>query len=227
MPEDKPDKDAVAGKTQKAPKQTKVSKASENGQDADAGKGAKAGKSAKAGKPAASAKTAKTAKPAPETAKTEPAATKATVEAVPEPEGPAAESEVLKKLGVRPGTAGLVIAPPEDDDNPLLPFPEGFTVLAGLDEVASPEGPFDFILIFARDRAELANAFAALRDKLAPNGSLWVSWMKLAGRMGGATFGDLNETLIRRLALTNAMVDIKMAPLDKAWSALRLVRRKH
>jgi len=109
----------------------------------------------------------------------------------------------------------------------LLPLPEGFTVIASLDEVSSLEGPFDFILVFGRDRAELANAFSALRDRLAPNGSLWVSWMKLSGRMGGATFGDLNETLIRRLALTNAMVDIKMAPLDRAWSALRLVRRKH
>jgi len=203
MPEDKPDKDAVAGKTQKAPKQTKVSKASETG------------------------KPAKPAKPAPEAAAAKAAATKAAAEAVPATEEQASESEVLKKLGVKPGVAGLLIAPPEDDDNPLLPLPEGFAVLAALDEAASLEGPFDFILVFARDRAELATTFAALRDKLAPNGSLWVSWMKLSGRKSGATFGDLNETLIRRLALTNAMVDIKMAPLDKAWSALRLVRRKH
>lgn len=136
--------------------------------------------------------------------------------------------ELHKKLGIRPGSTGLVIAPPSDDDNPLLPLPEGFSVVAGLNELAETNGPFDYIQIFARDRTALAAAFADLRDKLAPNGMLWVSWLKTsADRRTAAMIGDLNENVIRRLALTHAMVDVKVAALDRDWSALKLVRRKH
>ena len=136
--------------------------------------------------------------------------------------------ELQKKLGMRPGSAGLVIAPPPDDDNPLLPLPEGFSVVAGLEDLAQTTGSFDYIHIFARDRAALAAAFAELRDKLAPSGILWVSWLKTSSdRRSAAMVGDLNENLIRRLALTHAMVDVKVAALDRDWSGLKLVRRKH
>jgi hypothetical protein len=40
-------------------------------------------------------------------------------------------------------------------------------------------------------------------------------------------FSDLNENIIRRLALTHGLVDVKVAALDRDWSALRLVHRKH
>ena len=136
--------------------------------------------------------------------------------------------ELHKKLGMRPGSAGLVIAPPPDDDNPLLPLPEGFSAIAGLEELAQTSGSFDYIQVFVRDRAALAAAFAELRDRLAPSGMLWVSWLKQSSdRRSGAMMGDLNENLIRRLALTNAMVDVKVSALDRDWSALKLVRRKH
>jgi hypothetical protein len=136
--------------------------------------------------------------------------------------------ELYKKLGIRPQVAGLVVAPPPDDDNPLLPLPEGFTVVPTLDQLADATGPFDFVLVFARDRTGLASAFTALAEKVAPNGTLWVSWLKQSSdRRGAALVGDINENLVRRLALTHAMVDVKVATLDRNWSALRLVRRKH
>ena len=122
----------------------------------------------------------------------------------------------------------MVIAPPEDDDNPLLPLPEGVSVLAGLDELGSLAGPLDYIHVFARDRAALAAAFSLLREKLAHGGSLWISWMRLSSdRRGGGMAGDLNENVIRRLALVNSLIDVKVATLDRDWSALKLVHRKH
>ena len=136
--------------------------------------------------------------------------------------------ELFKKLGLRPDSAGLVIAPPPDDDNPLLPLPEGFTVLAGLDELEQAPGPFDYIQVFARDRGDLVAAFTQLRDRLAPNGMLWISWLKQSSdRRSGSMMGDLNENVIRRMALTHALVDVKVAALDRDWSALKLVHRKH
>jgi hypothetical protein len=50
--------------------------------------------------------------------------------------------------------------------------------------------------------------------------------MKQSSRSGNLP-GDLNENVVRRLALTHALVDVKVATLDRDWSALRLVRRKH
>ena len=139
---------------------------------------------------------------------------------------PLADNPLHRKLGVRPGAAGVVIAAPENDDNPLLPLPEGFIGLAQADELASLEGLFDYIHVFARDRGDLAASLTMLRDKLAPGGSLWISWLKQSSR-GKGLVGDLNENVIRKIALTNAMVDAKVAVLDRDWSALKLVRRKH
>lgn len=172
-------------------------------------------------RPAASTKTpAPTERPAPESAD------RPTPESASTP--PASATQVTdnplhKKLGLRPGAAGVIVAPPEDDDNPLLPLPEGFVMLADIDALASFADPVEYLQVFARDRGELASAFGLLRDRLAPNGSLWVSWMKQAGR--GMT-GDLNENVIRRLALTHGMVDVKIAALNRNWAALRLIHRK-
>jgi hypothetical protein len=137
------------------------------------------------------------------------------------------DNPLHKKLRLRSGDTGLVIAPPEGDDNPLLPLPEGFTVLAGLSDLASHDGPFDYLHVFARDKVELAETFGQLRDKLRPGGSLWISWIKVSGKHGGGQAIDLNENVIRRLAVTHGLVDIKVAALDRDWSALLLVHRKH
>jgi hypothetical protein len=137
----------------------------------------------------------------------------------------AVDNALHKKLGMKPQMAGVIIAPPQDDDNPLLPLPDGFSVLASLGELTTA-GTFDYIHVFARDRAELAGAFGQLRDHLAPNGNLWISWIKQSSRSRGL-LGDLNENVIRRLALTHALVDVKIASLDRDWSGLRLVHRRH
>jgi hypothetical protein len=139
---------------------------------------------------------------------------------------PGEHNPLHKKLRLRAGDAGLVIAPPQDDDNPLLPLPKGFAVLESLGELASRKDQFDYLHVFARDRAELAEAFGHLRDKLRPIGNLWVSWIKVAGKHGGGQAIDLNENVIRRLGLTHGMVDVKVVVLDRDWSALLLVHRK-
>ncbi|MBN1320121.1 MAG: hypothetical protein JXA87_04680 [Thermoleophilia bacterium] len=173
--------------------------------------------------PAAKGKPAKA--PAAEEAAAKPqAAVKGPAPAAPSVAAPQpADNPLHKKLGLRPGAAGVVVAPPEDDDNPLLPLPEGFVMVTQIDALAPLAGSFDYMQVFARDRGELASGFALLRDKLAPNGSLWVSWMKQAGR---GMAGDLNENVIRRMGLTHGMVEVKIAALDRDWAALRLVHRR-
>lgn len=138
------------------------------------------------------------------------------------------ENPLHKRLGIRPGISGVVIASLEEDANPLLPLPEGVHTMARADDLASLDGQLDYIHLFARNRAELTRAFAGLRDKLAPSGSLWISWIKHSSvHRGRGLPGDLNENVIRRMALTGGLVDVKIASLDHDWSALKLVHRKH
>ncbi len=142
-----------------------------------------------------------------------------------EEDGAAADNPLHKKLGMRPRSSGLIVSPPRDDDNPLLPLPEGFATIASLGELEGTPARFDYIQVFARDKSELATAFARLRDALAPGGSLWISWLKQPAR-GGGLMGDLNENVVRRMALTHTLVDVKTAALDRDWAALKLTHRK-
>jgi hypothetical protein len=139
----------------------------------------------------------------------------------------AAENPLHKKLGIRPGSAGVIVAP-SDEDRLLSPLPESFIVLASADELASREDLFDYLHFFAHNRADLVKHFLTLRDRLAPGGSLWISWIKQSSiRGGGGLPGDLNENTIRRMALASGLVDVKVAALDAEWSALKLVWRRH
>ena len=172
-------------------------------------------------------------KPAAAPPKVKPAAAKkATPAPALEPEAVVAssvgnENPLHKKLRLRPEDKGVVIAPPQEADDPLAPLPESFLVLPQAGDLASHEGLFDYIHVFARDRADLIESFTLLRDKLSPGGSLWISWLKQSStHRSGGQFGDLNENVIRRLGLTHALVDVKVAALDRDWSALRLVHRK-
>lgn len=138
-----------------------------------------------------------------------------------------AENPLHKRLGLRPGIAGVVVSPPEGDDNPLLPLPEGITALPQVEDLAAHEGQLDYIHYFAHSRNELTRAFPQLREKLAPGGSLWISWIKQSSvRGGGGLPGDLNENVIRRMALMSGLVAVKVAALDQDWSGLKLVYRK-
>ncbi len=139
-----------------------------------------------------------------------------------------AENPLHKRLGLRPGVVGAVVSPPDDEDNPLIPLPEGITSLPQVEDLGALDGQLEYIHYFARSRAELTKVFPQLRDRLAPGGSLWISWIKQASaRHSGNLSGDLNENVIRRMALMSGLVDVKIAALDHDWSGLKLVYRKH
>jgi hypothetical protein len=53
------------------------------------------------------------------------------------------------------------------------------------------------------------------------DGMIWVSWPKKSS--GVQT--DLNENVIRELALRMGLVDVNVCAVDETWSGLKLVRR--
>lgn len=96
--------------------------------------------------------------------------------------------------------------------------PEGLNV----DEQCSASDGLQGAHIFVTERAHLERQIAALRELIAPNGFIWVSWPKKAAKV--AT--DITEDTIREVALPTGLVDIKVCAVDEIWSGLKLVIRK-
>ena len=76
----------------------------------------------------------------------------------------------------------------------------------------------DWILLFARSRAELEHYLPLAQARLAPGGAVW-----LAYRKGGAKAGsDIHRDDIRSFAQTIGLDSVAMVAIDNEWSALRL-----
>jgi hypothetical protein len=114
---------------------------------------------------------------------------------------------LLKKLGLGSNTRVLLVnAPPIEDFAVLKPV---------------AQAPYDLIVVFCPDRAELHSRFAPLANELSPAGALWVCWPKKAS--GVPT--DLTDQAVRAHGLEGGLVDVKVAAIDTTWSGLKFVRR--
>ena len=125
------------------------------------------------------------------------------------------EKPLPAKLGVPANSTILVVGSPGNYLGILGQLPEG-VVLA-----ENPNGPYDFVYFFTREKAELEREFPLLKNKVSPRGALWVSWPKASSKLDT----DLNENLVRETGLANGMVDVKVVAINAVWSALKFVRR--
>lgn len=123
---------------------------------------------------------------------------------------------LARKLGVTNETTIIAIGAPKNYDALLAPLPAGARVA-----VRSGETP-RFVHLFTTARAELVARLRRLRDTLAADGVIWVSWPKKASRMET----DITEDTIRSVALPLGLVDVKVCAVDDTWSGLKLVIRK-
>ncbi|HVU24461.1 MAG TPA: hypothetical protein VHE13_10080 [Opitutus sp.] len=122
-----------------------------------------------------------------------------------------------KKLGYHAGIAAHVVnAPP--GYCAALALPADLPVAW----LARAERGVGFVHAFVRTRAELAPLLADLRGRIAPAGTIWISWPKRASKVPT----DVTEDVVRDLALPLGLVDIKVCAVDETWSGLKLVIRK-
>lgn len=120
------------------------------------------------------------------------------------------------KLGLKPGMTVLLAGAPDGYDETLQPLPDGVRF------VARASAAVGLVQAFHTRRSELAADLRRLRQVLAPDAVLWVSWPKKASKVPT----DITEDVIRELALPLDWVDVKVCAVDAVWSGLKLVVRK-
>lgn len=82
-------------------------------------------------------------------------------------------------------------------------------------------GPFDLIQYFTTQQKKLKQSFPKLKEKLAIDGSLWISWPKQSSKVPT----DLNENDVMHIGLEYGLVDVKVIAVDETWSGLKFVYR--
>jgi len=119
---------------------------------------------------------------------------------------------LVNKLGIKRGARLQFVSPPKHFAGLLGELPDGSRV--------APRGRLDFAILFVKGRSRLAKRFSPLRDRLEPNGMLWVAWPKKASGMET----DLSEEVVREFGLEAGLVDVKVCAVDDTWSGLKFVR---
>ncbi|MBX3375416.1 MAG: hypothetical protein KF678_00255 [Phycisphaeraceae bacterium] len=122
-----------------------------------------------------------------------------------------------KKLGIKPGSRVAVIDAPRG----TMPVIAELAATGPIDLKLTGRAPYDVILLFCENLWSLNGRFAQARDRMAQTGGLWIAWPKKSS--GIET--DLNENIVRDLALAAGLVDNKVCAIDGTWSGLRLVIR--
>lgn len=120
------------------------------------------------------------------------------------------------KLGLRDGQRVWFDAMPESVADEIDEYALELTF------VADPAEGIDAAHVFVTARDDLEGKLARLRDQIARDGQIWVSWPKQAAHVPT----DVTEDTIRAVALPLGLVDTKVCAVDETWSGLKLVIRK-
>jgi len=118
-----------------------------------------------------------------------------------------------KKLGLKEGFVIKLINIPEYYFNLFQELPAGL--------VQQEDGTIekDFIHFFTKSTKVLESGLLKYIKEIKQNGMIWVSWPKKASKVPT----DVTEDVIRNLALSMGLVDVKVCAVDKTWSGLKLV----
>ena len=123
---------------------------------------------------------------------------------------------LAKKLGIKPGEVLYVKNPPRDYSKLCAGLPPGTRLAKRF--TGNPR----FVHLFTASRDELAAELAKYRQRIAQDGTIWISWPKKSSRLPST----VTEDTIREVALPLGLVDIKVCAVDDVWSGLKLMIRK-
>ena len=123
---------------------------------------------------------------------------------------------LAKKLGLKRGSNLVLVGAPKDYVALIAPVPSGVKFSARVSETT------DIVHVFSTRRTDLLSFLVACRSKMKSTAMVWVSWPKKSAKV--AT--EIDEDIIRELALPLGFVDVKVCAVTEVWSGLKLVLRK-
>lgn len=127
------------------------------------------------------------------------------------------KTPLLKKLGIKPGYSVLLVNEPDHYFDLLGNLPGDFQLVK-----ADYPDPINFIHVFCENEQSLHNHFPPLKDKLAKDGMIWVSWIKKSSKLDT----DITGNEVRKLGLNIGLVDVKVCAVDENWTGLKFMYLK-
>ena len=119
---------------------------------------------------------------------------------------------LAKKLGLRDNDKIRIVNAPDH-------YFDLFSDLPSIQIISNKKTPKHFIHYFSKELKQLEKDMPPLKNEIEQNGMIWISWPKKSSRVET----DITEDLIRKIALSNGLVDIKVCAIDDIWSGLKLV----
>jgi hypothetical protein len=120
---------------------------------------------------------------------------------------------LAKKLGIKEGFTIRLVNEPENYEKLFSDFPDN--VLISNDLTLKK----DLIHAFVTETKIIDELLFTLKNEIVQNGIIWISWYKKAAKMPS----DVNEDIIRNMAIETGLVDVKVCAVDDLWSGLKLV----
>lgn len=120
---------------------------------------------------------------------------------------------LAKKLGIKEGFNIRLVNQPAYYFDLFTDLPENLNFLS------DRKTKKDLVHYFTKDIGPLEKEIASLRNEIFPNGTIWISWPKKTAKVKT----NVTEDIIRNLALSNGLVDVKVCAIDETWSGLKLV----
>ncbi|UPK69446.1 hypothetical protein [Chitinophaga filiformis] len=120
---------------------------------------------------------------------------------------------LAKKLGIKDGFVIRLVGQPPYYFDLFEDMPLNIQIL---DDTTKSK---NLIHYFTRQADDLLRDIPLLKREIQTNGMIWISWPKKASKITT----DITEDVIRDLALSNGLVDIKVCAIDEIWSGLKLV----
>ena len=121
------------------------------------------------------------------------------------------ETNIVKKLRLAAGQKALLLNAPEGYLQSLGELPAGVIL------TDQPDGAYDFVQLFVKDRAELDRFGPAAFQAIKYDGLLWVCYPKQTGKLKS----DLNRDSLWKLMQPTGLSPVMQIAIDETWSALR------
>lgn len=124
------------------------------------------------------------------------------------------ETPLAKQLNLRDGQRVWFDAMPDSVQEEIAEY------ALELIFVREPEEGVDAAHVFVTDRSDLAAQLSRLRECVASDGQIWVSWARSGADM------NVTEERVRELGEPLGLLGTKNFTINDEWSSLKLVVRK-